>query len=175
MNTTLDLERLTAAARSFFEASLARILSADILIDLATIIIAGLLARWAAPPLMRFLSRHLLRTPPQPAVRHGIVLASSVAVAVLWLAFLGLAIEIGRALDIPMRLAGSSTALLMAWIVIRLVSNVVRSPFWSRIIFITAWTVAALQIVGILDRIEASLANIGITYGQVRISALNVV
>jgi len=74
-----------------------------------------------------------------------------------------------------MSLAGSATALLMAWIGIRLLSYVVRSPVWSRIIFVTAWSLAALEILGLLDRIEASLADIGFTYGAARISALNVV
>ena len=74
-----------------------------------------------------------------------------------------------------MSIAASASALLIAWIAIRLLSNVVRNPFWSHIIFVTAWTLAALQIVGLLDRIEASLQSVGFTYGDVQITALNIV
>ena len=175
MNTTLDLERLTVGARRFFDAGLARALSPEILIDLAAIIITGLLALWAAPRLMRYLGRHLFHAPPSPAASRTLAMASSVAVAALWFVLLGLAIQGGQAAGVAMKLASSGTTLLMAWIVIRLLSNVVRSPFWARVIFITAWSLAALEIVGLLDRIEASLAGIGFSYGQVRISALNVV
>jgi len=94
---------------------------------------------------------------------------------ILWLLFLRLAVEAGRAAGLEMSLAGSATALLVAWIGIRLLSHVVRSPAWSRIIFVTAWSLAALEILGLLDRIEMSLADIGFTYGAARISALNAV
>jgi small-conductance mechanosensitive channel len=175
MNGTIDLERLAAAGQALLRSAFERMLSVEFLIELLALVISGLLAQFIAPHLIGYFKRHIVWSPRGLSVDRAAAAASSVAIPILWLVFLRLAIEIGRAGGLPMNVAASASALLVAWIAIRLLSNVVRNPFWSRIIFVTAWTLAALEIVGLLDRIEASLASIGFTYGDVQISALNIV
>jgi small-conductance mechanosensitive channel len=175
VNGTLDLERVRTAGQALLAPVLDRIVSADFLLELGAIIAAGLIAGWLAPRLVRSFKKHIPRVPPSPAVDRAVAIAASVAVPSLWLLVLWLAVESARATGREMKFADSAVALLVAWIVIRLLSHVVRSVFWSRIIFVAAWSIAALEIFGLLDRIEASLAKIGITYGEVRISALNMV
>jgi len=175
VNGTLDFERLAAAGQSLIDIIRARAASPAFLIELLALAGTALLASWIAPRLMRFIRQQVSTARPRPVVSGVIEVVASVAMPILWLLFLRLAVEAGRAAGPEMSLAGSATALLVAWIGIRLLSHVVRSPAWSRIIFITAWSLAALEILGLLDRIENSLANIGFTYGAARISALNVV
>jgi small-conductance mechanosensitive channel len=173
VNGALHLERMMAAWQDFLDAVVARVNSPEVLIEVVILLGTGLAARLLAPPLMRLLRGG---SPPTRPLLHGIVeIATSIAVPSLWLLFLRIATASGRAAGLDMSFAGSAAALLVAWIVIRLVSHVVRSPALSRIIFVTAWSVAALEILGLLDRIEAELADIGFTYGDTRISALNVV
>jgi small-conductance mechanosensitive channel len=175
VNGTLDFERLAAAGQSLIEVIRARAASPAFLLELLALAGTAILASWIAPRLMRFIRQQVTAARPRPVVSGVIEVVASVAMPILWLLFLRLAVEAGRAAGLEMSLAGSATALLVAWIGIRLLSHVVRSPAWSRIIFVTAWSLAALEILGLLDRIEMSLADIGFTYGAARISALNVV
>ena len=65
--------------------------------------------------------------------------------------------------------------LLTAWIVISLITVFVANPLFSLIISISAWTVAALNIVGLLDNAIAIMDGAVLTLGQVRISLLTAV
>jgi small-conductance mechanosensitive channel len=166
-------ERLGAEWQELLDTILVRVVSTAFLLELSVIVGTGLLARWLAPRVIRFLSR---QTPPTQRLLHGVIeVASSVAISGLWLLLLRLAETSGRFLGVVVTLSGSVAALLVAWIVIRLFSHVVHNPAWSRVISLIAWSVAALEIVGLLDRIEISLADIGFTYGDTRITALNIV
>jgi len=175
VNGTLDLEHLMAEGQALLAPLLDRIFSVGFLLELAAILAAGLVAHGVAPGLVRFFKRHISQMPVWLAADRIVATGASVAAPILWLLLLWLAVESGRAGGFDTSFAASAEALLVAWIVIRLLSNVVRNAFWSRIILVTAWSIAALEIFGLLDRIEGSLANIGISYGDVRISALNIV
>lgn len=174
MNGIHDFARWHAWGRSLFHFAVAQALSSAVWINLALIAAAGLLAALLTPRAVTLLKRNVARTPPRAILDGVIYVVVSVALPCLWLLFLAIAAEIAGAVGLKMTLAGNAAALLVAWIVIRLVSHVVRSPVWSRIIFVTAWSLAALQIVGLLARIEASLAKVGFTYGHTWISALGI-
>ena len=69
-----------------------------------------------------------------------------------------------QAAVVALQAAGSSTglisaavSLLAAWIVIRLVTLVIRSPFWSRVAFYVIWPLAALDAFGVLDDVIRQL------------------
>ena len=67
------------------------------------------------------------------------------------------------------------SSLLTAWIVISIVTVFVTNPLWSAIIAVSAWIVAALSILGWLDKTVALLDSASFTLGQLNISALIVV
>jgi small-conductance mechanosensitive channel len=66
-------------------------------------------------------------------------------------------------------------SLLTAWVIIRLASTFIRNATWSRAIAIAAWTIAALNITGLLDPTTAVLDTMALQFGEVRISILGVV
>lgn len=101
--------------------------------------------------------------------------ASAISVPALWLVFLWLLTEIAGSAEIASAVMAAGVSLLTAWIVIRLVTMVVRHELWSRVIFFSVYTLAALDILGVLGRVQESLASLGFTYGDIRITALNVV
>jgi small-conductance mechanosensitive channel len=68
-----------------------------------------------------------------------------------------------------------TSSLLTAWIVINVATVFVANPFWSLTIAITAWIVAALNILGLLSSTIAVLDSAAISFGQVNISALTLV
>jgi small-conductance mechanosensitive channel len=100
---------------------------------------------------------------------------ASVARPALWLVLLWIMAETGRNTGVRMILADDAVSLLAAWVVIGLLSHVVRNRLWSRVIFFMAWTLAALDILGVLGEVERALDRLAFPYGDARISALNIV
>ncbi len=75
----------------------------------------------------------------------------------------------------PHHLITVTVSLLTAWIIIRLTTVLIRDKTWSKLITIAAWTVAALNILNLLDPTMAFLDSLGMTLGDLRISALLVI
>lgn len=92
------------------------------------------------------------------------------AVVLLWVA-ISVMVEAGW----PQHLLQAAASLLTAWIVIRYASSVMRDPAWSHFVAVVAWTIAALNILGLLDDTIAILDRLAINLGEVRLSALLVV
>ncbi len=66
-------------------------------------------------------------------------------------------------------------SLLTAWVVIRLITTFVRNPALARMLAFSAWTIAALNILGLLDPTVALLDSLALSFGDLRISLLTVV
>jgi len=65
--------------------------------------------------------------------------------------------------------------LSIAWIVIQLVTSVILDRFWSKIIALACWLLAALNIIGVLDRTVSLLESIGFTVGEVKLNLLSII
>lgn len=148
--------------------------STNFLLQLAAIAGAGLIAFWAGGFLRRRLQAfaqsaraHVLATPAE--------MFASVARAALWLLLLWIVAETARDAGVRLVFVDDAVSLLAAWVVIGLLSHVVRNRLWSRAIFLAAWTLAALDILGVLGEVERTLDRLAFPYGNARISALNIV
>ena len=78
------------------------------------------------------------------------------------------------AAELPHALISLTTRLITAWIVIRLATSFLRSAFWSRVVAITVWCIAALSLVGWLEYTRDFLDGLSVELGEIRISALSV-
>ena len=65
--------------------------------------------------------------------------------------------------------------LALAWLAIRLVTSVIRNAFLVRLISLTAWLIAALSVVGLLDPVVNALDSVSIVLGELRLTPLLVV
>lgn len=63
----------------------------------------------------------------------------------------------------------------IAWLVIRLVTSVLRNAFIVKLVSITAWFVAALSIIGQLDSVLDALDSVAIVLGGLRLTPLLVI
>lgn len=63
-----------------------------------------------------------------------------------------------------------SAKLLTAWIVINIASRIVRDRFWRRLLIFSVWTLAALDIIGLLQPVIALLDGAALKIGESRIS-----
>jgi small-conductance mechanosensitive channel len=62
--------------------------------------------------------------------------------------------------------------LALAWLIIRLVTSVIRNPSLVRLVSLSAWLVAALSIVGQLDSVIDALDSVAIVLGGLRLTPL---
>jgi small-conductance mechanosensitive channel len=92
----------------------------------------------------------------------------------VWLLLVGVAWQAAVLQGWPARILEIAASLLMAWLVITIASRLIRNPVWAQAVAITAWTVAALNILRLLDPTVALLDSFAIQFGAVRISLLTV-
>jgi small-conductance mechanosensitive channel len=67
---------------------------------------------------------------------------------------------------------GIAGDLATAWVVIALAASLIRNPFINRLVSVTAWTIAALSILGLLDDTVAALDARAIVIGGLRVTPL---
>ncbi len=131
------------------------------------------LAKLARPSVVGLLERAKL-----PArIATQVQALPAVLTPLIYLILLGIALAVLQQVTWPSRtyLLGVATNLLGAWIVIRLVTTFVSNPALAKTLAFCAWTVAALNITGLLDPTVALLDSFAVSFGDLRISLLTVV
>jgi len=101
--------------------------------------------------LSRTLGRWLEKHKYHPAAGRVIRVALPLLPFLIWLLLQWLELAIAGTMLWPDRLLDSAAGLLLAWVAIRLVSQLVKNPIWANLIVWTVWTIAALNILGWLD------------------------
>lgn len=69
-------------------------------------------------------------------------------------------------------LLGVSVSLATAWVVISILAALIRNHFVNRVVAISAWTIAALSILGLLKGATQWLDSVAVVFGGLRISLL---
>ena len=108
-------------------------------------------------------------------VRPFTQVLAPLSLPVIWLALQWFSVVAAENAGWTNHLIRIVVSLLTAWIIIRLASTLIRNAAWSRAIAVTAWTIAALNITGLLDPTAAVLDSMALDIGTVRISILGVV
>lgn len=132
----------------------------------AAILVAALLpAAMFGPRLKAFINQRIAPFAPYGLLRRAANALAIIATPIALLVILQAAVIALSAFERPSRLVEAGVSLLMAWIVIRLVTLVIRSPFWSRVAFYIAWPVAALNAFGVLGRVLRRLEALSVRLG----------
>jgi len=92
----------------------------------------------------------------------------------IWLLLLWISVLVTESWGITNTSLVITTSLLAAWVIIESATILVSSHFWSRTIAISAWLLAALNILGILDPTIAFLDGVSFSLGQATISVLTI-
>ena len=110
----------------------------------------------------------LATAPAQPLARALAQVAPWIALLLLvWFAILAF-----HAIHLPAALLRLVESLAIAWVVIRLSSNLVRNPHIALAIAIAAWILAALNIAGLVAPILGLLNDMAVPIGNFRLSVL---
>lgn len=96
----------------------------------------------------------------------------AIALPAFWFLALWIATLFATAAQWPHHVMQSVVGLITAWIVIRLASTVIRNPAWARALALIAWTIAALNLLGLLGPISLFLDGLALDLGDTRISML---
>ncbi len=145
---------------------------------MAQILVVGLAflaARLAAPRAQRALESVSRGWRYEQQLRQVAAALQPLTLPIVWLMLQWLSVLIAAQAGLPHQLVKIVVSLITAWVVIRLTTTLVRDPTWSRFIAIAAWTIAALNILNLLDPTTALLDRIALTLGGLRISALTII
>ncbi len=142
------------------------------LVQLALIAAVFLVARSSARQAQNLLQRMRTATARVPAFIRVWAALDTITVPLTWLLMQWLAIALAKSAGWPHPLLNTTASLLSAWVVIRLASHWVDNPLWSRLLVYIAWTLAALNILGLLPQTMDFLDAFAITLGTVRVSVL---
>jgi len=151
------------------------LLTQDTLIEVTLIAIAASIA-WP----IAILFRKRLHAKGEKYARHPVLrrlwlALGKLAFPIAWLVLQWVIVAVMVYMEYRHAAIVVTSSLLSAWIVINVATVFVANPFSSLAIAITAWIVAALNIVGLLDATMAMLDGATITFGQVNVSALTIV
>jgi small-conductance mechanosensitive channel len=143
------------------------------LINLAAValgfLLAGVIARPLKPKLSKIIVSRNLKQTTSGRFLNALeqTLAFVIATVLLWLAM-----AVFRQLGLKIYLLNLFESLLVAWVLIRLITTIVREPYWARVFAVAAWTVAALHIVSLLKPALTMLDSLAINIGDSRLSFL---
>lgn len=127
-------------------------------------------AAFAAPRLRKFLERVVATG----RWRRFFDASQKLLLPLVWLLLVGVAWQAAAMQGWPLRILAIAGSLLTAWLVINVASQLISNPVWARAVVISAWTIAALNILQLLDPTVALLDSVAIQFGAVRISLLTV-
>jgi small-conductance mechanosensitive channel len=140
-----------------------------------TILVVFGIARWIVSPLfhrfLNFMKKYSQRVYSLQRLSNAL---RDNSVPIAWLLLQWIAISVTAYVGLYNGALVTVASLLAAWVLIRLASMLVNNPSISKVIAFSAWTVAALNIFGLLDATTSLLDSWAITIGQVRLSPLSV-
>ncbi len=142
------------------------LLNVDVAIQLGLILGAIVPAAILGPNLKNGLQRLLQEHIKQPTLRSVLHAFAELALPVTLYAMLMLVLLGLSAAERPTAWIAGAIALMNAWIIVRLVTLIIRSDFWSRVAFYVAWPIAALDAFGALGPVVEQMRELAIPLGQ---------
>ncbi len=164
-------------AGQFLHAVGQQLTSGYLLLQLALLLIAGAVATLAAMLVRRRVDLMAL-TMGWPALARQFMRHAMANLGTVIFLVLAVLIHTGMlALTWPSRsyLLGVAASLASAWVVIALVAGLIRNQFVYRLVSVSAWTLAALSILGLLQPAMNALDSVGVFVGGLRITPLLVI
>jgi small-conductance mechanosensitive channel len=99
---------------------------------------------------------------------------SSVTLPLVWLAIQFAVLAIIRGAGYPSYVLSVTVSLLFAWVAIQVMTRLMQNTAWARLVALCVWTIAALNILGLLGPTLAFLDSLSFTFGGADISMLKV-
>ena len=147
----VDADALRAQALRVADWARTELWSINSAIQLALVFGAIIPAVLFGPRLKDLIQHQLRKRMPAGILRRIADAAATLATPIAAWIFLTGAEAALESMGEGRRFVSAALALLTAWIVVRLVTLAIRSPFWSKVAFYIAWPIAALDAFGVLS------------------------
>ncbi|HEY5646950.1 MAG TPA: mechanosensitive ion channel domain-containing protein [Pseudomonadales bacterium] len=159
-------DEVSAALIALLDWAETYLLNVSVLIQIGLIFGALVPAIIFGPRLKRLISTQLTGRARTGVLRRlAEALAELATPIALYLTLTAIRIALGSAGQ-PMDWVAAALALMNAWILVRIVTLVIRSRFWSRLAFYIAWPIAALDAFGMLGPVVEQMRELAIPLGQ---------
>lgn len=177
INELLQLETWVAFYTAFLTWFEQQILAPGFLIQLAILFVTLVIAYFIQKPLRPRLENGISKLRLLSPLRRVLTTISHQLFAITVLFVLWLATGITGQIEgnVESGVLEVIASLMTAWILIRLTSSVIANAFLSRLVATLAWTIAALNIVGLLGPAVGALESVSIPLGQTRVTVLTVI
>ena len=171
MNDLFSTEGIRQFGNLAYQWISANVLVLDSAVQLAVVVAAWGIAVWTSRRLKPLFGTLRAR----PGAARVVDISMPLLLPLIWLLSLWIAISTASTTGWPDRLLITVASLLTAWVAIRLVSHLAKHDVWSKAFTLVAWSIAALNILNLLEPTIAVLDSIAITLGDLRISVFTVV
>jgi len=136
-------------------------------------VIARLAARWLTP----LLEERIRQIKGHPGLLR---MLAALLRKIHWIAFIPLVwLSKQAVLSVtwPSRTYFLSVALTLAlaWLVISILSRIIRNRTLARLVAITGWTILALYALGLVEETVSALDSLALTFGEFRLSVLQII
>ncbi len=171
-----NLHQYTLDIVNWFKAD---VMTVEVLLQVGILVGAIVPAALFAPRLKTLIRERLVPLLPLPALKRAASALAEIATPISLFLILQIARTALAASGFGTVLIEAGISLLSAWIIIRMVTLVIRSAFWSKVAFYVAWPIAALDAFGVLGNVFNELEKISFPLGEndvgqtIRFSALD--
>lgn len=175
MGSLINTAELTEVWRSVLLWLMEQVLVLSTLIQLLALVAALGLAMFVAPHMQRWIGAFGKKKVADYSLARAGDAVSRLSLPIIWLVFAWIMGLVSSGIGWPHHLVTIASSLLTAWISINLASNLIRNKSLSQSVAITAWTIAALNILNLLDPTVTMLDSAAFKLGDIRISFLTVI
>ena len=169
---TLSIEQILATSRMWLGE---HVLNNQNFIQMCLIVLTFLIAWYLTPKIKDWQQELLKNSVLSDSSGRYRYIYKPLIFPIVWFLLLSIPLLIATSVDLSNHVMKIAVSLLMVWIIIRLTTGFVRNRIWSRFIAITAWTIAALNILNLLGPVTVVLDSLAIEFGTLRVSALTVI
>ena len=166
LNDLLGADGWKQTLQSLVEWAQANLLTINMGLQIAILVAALVPAAMFGPQIKKLIETQVAPRAPYGVLRRAATAFSHIATPIALYLTLQIATIILGAAGQSTALIQAGVSLLTAWIVIRLVTLVIRSAFWSKVAFYVAWPLAALDAFGVLNDVTAQLDAFAIPLGE---------
>jgi small-conductance mechanosensitive channel len=146
----------------------------DTLVQLAVLATALILALILVRPVRGVLDHFFEARPKSDGLLRTASLLGRLVLPALGLGLIGAGSAAALDFGYDNEILRAVSSLLAAWLLIRISTRLIAEPFWAHSTAVVAWTLAAMNILHLLDPTLAFLDGFGVTFGEGRISVLSI-
>ncbi|WP_306252668.1 mechanosensitive ion channel family protein [Parvularcula sp. IMCC14364] len=139
------------------------LLTWNMLLQLGLLMGAMIPAIMFGPRLKQFIINQVTQRVPYGILKRAARALATIATPIALFITISIFIAALGAMGQSTGVMEAGRSLLSAWILVRLVTLIIQSPFWSKVAFYTIWPIMALDAFGVLDNVLFQLEQMSVT------------